>query len=315
MGAQQSAVTYPPGQDDAPLTQQKFKIVVVGAPGAGSTCVFKRFIDGQYAAKHVATEQAGVGVKSIRLRECSTLLVAEVWDLPGAALLSDLGTLHSLGETFFADVHGVVFVYDLEDPARSAHMLAELQRKIKEHHPEVLANALPLLLANKHDSWGDRSAMRAGASRRAARQRGFILPDDGSDDDESSSDEENEVDIPAELYTTWTPACIATHCSVSAKLNYGIHAAINDLVCRIYEETDSHGGDVEVRLGGHRITDAGTRVPAEERAGGVGDERDAGGDADGAAAAAAAPASAEEDLLAASGVVARPEQPEAEELE
>ena len=309
MGAQPSAIAeYPPDPDDAPLTQTKFKIVVVGAPGAGSTCVFKRFIDGQYAAKHVATEQAGVGVKSIRLRECSTLLVAEVWDLPGAALLSDLGTPHSLGDTFFADVHGVIFVYDLEDPARSAHALSELQRKIKEHHPLLLANALPLLLANKHDAWGDGNAMRAGASRRAARQRGVVLPDDGSDNDESSSDEENEVDIPGELYTTWTPACIATHCSVSAKLNYGIHAAFNDLVCRIYEETDSHGGDVEVRRaprsGGNRITDAAT-VPEEERAGRGGGERGVGGDA-AAAAAASASASVE--------IVTTPEHPP-EELE
>ena len=225
--------------DDTPLTQQKFKIVVVSPSGAGSTCVFKRFIDGQYVAKHEATEQAAVGVKSIRLRDCSTLLVAELWDLPTAGILTDLGTPHSLGPTFFEGVHGIVFVYDLEKPDRSASALAALQEKIREHHPEVFATALPLLLANKHDSLSSGSGMR----RRAARRRtGVAFPAVESDDREGSSSsdsEEDEVEIPNELYASWTPACVATHTSVSARLNYGIHAALNDLVCRIYEESEN----------------------------------------------------------------------------
>lgn len=119
-----------------------FKIIVIGDSNVGKTCLTYRFCLGKFPDKTEAT--IGVDFREKSLQVDKELLKLQLWDTAGQERFRK-----SMVQHYYRNVHAVVFVYDMTNPATFENMPAW----IEECDRHSLDKQIPrILVGNKCDA-------------------------------------------------------------------------------------------------------------------------------------------------------------------
>ncbi|XP_078260875.1 RAB33B, member RAS oncogene family a [Rhinoraja longicauda] len=133
----------PPGSQ--PLTTQPrtriYKIIVIGDSGVGKTCLTYRFCAGKFPDKTEAT--IGVDFREKTVEIDGEKIKVQLWDTAGQERFRK-----SMVQHYYRNVHAVVFVYDMTNPASFQNLPAWIE-ECKRHS---LCGEVPrILVGNKCD--------------------------------------------------------------------------------------------------------------------------------------------------------------------
>jgi len=131
---------------DAPATERRFKLVVLGATGVGKTCLTLRFVRGVFEDDQLPTIGAAYLTKALRIRNAenaTTSYVYEIWDTAGQERYESITPL------YYRTAQAAIIAFDVNDKGSFAKAKDWLGRLRKE-----LDNpAMPIALAaNKFDA-------------------------------------------------------------------------------------------------------------------------------------------------------------------
>ncbi|XP_074610294.1 ras-related protein Rab-43-like [Acropora palmata] len=116
-----------------------FKIVLIGDPGVGKTCIVQRFKKGTFIEKHGST--IGVDFTMKTLEVDSKKIKLQVWDTAGQE------RFRTITQSYYRNAHAVIITYDItkEDSFKNVTRWTE---DVKKYAPP---NVLKLLVGNKTD--------------------------------------------------------------------------------------------------------------------------------------------------------------------
>ena len=124
------------------------KVVLLGEPGVGKTCIINRFSYDQYYEKTLSSISAQFITKTIDIKNINKSIRYEIWDTAGQE------KFHSLATIFYKDAKVICLVYDIT--------LKESFEKMKSYwyEQEVLLNAdgqpIFVVVGNKFDLYEKR---------------------------------------------------------------------------------------------------------------------------------------------------------------
>ena len=119
------------------------KVVLLGEPGVGKTCIINRFSYDKYNDRTVSSISAQFITKTIDIKSVNKSIRYEIWDTAGQE------KFHSLAKIFYKDAKVICLVYDIT--------LKESFEKMKSYwyEQEVLLNAdeqpIFVVVGNKFD--------------------------------------------------------------------------------------------------------------------------------------------------------------------
>ena len=122
---------------------ENIKVVLLGEPGVGKTCIINRFSYDKYNEKTVSSISAQFITKNFKLEDLNKEIKFEIWDTAGQE------KFHSLAKIFYKDAKVICLVYDIT--------LRESFEKMKSYwyEQEVLLNAdgqpIFAVVGNKYD--------------------------------------------------------------------------------------------------------------------------------------------------------------------
>ena len=87
------------------MTEETYKIVIIGDSGAGKTCLLLKFADGTYKNEVHAT--IGIDFKQKVLKLLETPVKLKIWDTAGQERFK------SLSPTYLRNSDGCIAVYDI----------------------------------------------------------------------------------------------------------------------------------------------------------------------------------------------------------
>jgi small GTP-binding protein len=122
---------------------ENIKVVLLGEPGVGKTCIINRFSYDKYNEKTVSSISAQFITKNFKLEDINKEIKFEIWDTAGQE------KFHSLAKIFYKDAKVICLVYDIT--------LRESFEKMKSYwyEQEVLLNAdgqpIFAVVGNKYD--------------------------------------------------------------------------------------------------------------------------------------------------------------------
>eukprot|EP01059_Diplonema_ambulator_P015204 TRINITY_DN26300_c0_g1_i1.p1 TRINITY_DN26300_c0_g1~~TRINITY_DN26300_c0_g1_i1.p1 ORF type:complete len:402 (+),score=183.34 TRINITY_DN26300_c0_g1_i1:32-1207(+) len=123
---------------DTTGTLRVYKLLMLGTPGAGKSCVLKRLTSEKFNTVHIPTTSLDVSTKTVQL-EGDLRVNAQLWDLPA-------GKTGKQNEMNMKDPVGAMIVFDSTD-ASTLRKAKTLKRELDKQHP-----GLPcILLSNKID--------------------------------------------------------------------------------------------------------------------------------------------------------------------
>jgi len=124
------------------LTKKVFKVIVIGDPNVGKTCLTFRFCNGRFPEQTEAT--IGVDFRERSINIDGDLIRIQLWDTAGQERFRQSMTAH-----YYRNVHAVVFVYDVTKRKtfeNLSHWLLECQK----YH--LTFNKIPaIVIGNKCD--------------------------------------------------------------------------------------------------------------------------------------------------------------------
>ncbi|KAK1175484.1 ras-related protein Rab-33B-like [Acipenser oxyrinchus oxyrinchus] len=124
-----------------PPRSRIFKIIVIGDSGVGKTCLTYRFCAGRFPDKTEAT--IGVDFREKMIEIDGEKIKVQLWDTAGQERFRK-----SMVQHYYRNVHAVVFVYDVTNPA-SFQILPSWIEECQQHS---LGSEVPrLLVGNKCD--------------------------------------------------------------------------------------------------------------------------------------------------------------------
>ncbi len=125
-----------------------FKIVVVGAPGTGKTCLIRRLLSGEFEPKYIPTN----GSVMVRLVFMSSRgrVAFEVHDL-GAELVGLLGTANeAVFKDRFRDAQGLLAVYDCSKQKTTLPVVAGLHNLFPELPTVLCGSKADIITSSKN---------------------------------------------------------------------------------------------------------------------------------------------------------------------
>jgi DnaJ family protein C protein 27 len=87
----------------------RIKIISMGAPGVGKSCLIKRYCEEKFVSKYVGTIGVDDGVKCVRLGSCDVRV--NLWDLAGGE------EYFEVRNEFYKEAQGCILVYDVNNRA------------------------------------------------------------------------------------------------------------------------------------------------------------------------------------------------------
>lgn len=117
----------------------RIKITSLGSAAAGKSCLIKRFCEGRFVQKYIATIGVDYGVKPHKVNGQDTRV--NFWDLSGQP------DFFEVRNEFYKDTQGLLLVYDVSD----AHSFDELDTWMAEARKHGLKKCPGALCANKVD--------------------------------------------------------------------------------------------------------------------------------------------------------------------
>ena len=124
------------------------KVVLLGEPGVGKTCIINRYSYDQYNDRTVSSISAQFITKTVDFKNINKSIRYEIWDTAGQE------KFHSLAKIFYKDAKVICLVYDIT--------LKESFEKMKSYwyEQEVLLNAdgqpIFVVVGNKFDLYEKR---------------------------------------------------------------------------------------------------------------------------------------------------------------
>ena len=111
----------------APLEGSGKKLVFIGDPGVGKTCIISRFLKGTFDAEQITTVGASYASKTIKISETNESLTLDVWDTAGQE------KYRSLTRIFFQGAKLAILVYDItrKDSFENLKNIKQYKYKIK----------------------------------------------------------------------------------------------------------------------------------------------------------------------------------------
>eukprot|EP00842_Homolaphlyctis_polyrhiza_P002401 jgi/Hompol1/3161/HPOL_006375-RA len=117
----------------------RLKILSLGDPGSGKSCLIKRYCESRFVPEYVATIGIDYGVKTVKY-DVEEIKV-NFWDVGGDAVYFDVRN------EFYKDTHGVMLVMDVSTHSSLEH----IEKWIAELKGYANSNVVLFLVANKID--------------------------------------------------------------------------------------------------------------------------------------------------------------------
>ncbi len=127
---------------------ENVKVVLLGEPGVGKTCIINRFSYDEFNERSVSSISAQFITKTIEFKDLKKSIKFEIWDTAGQE------KFHSLAKIFYRDAKVICLVYDIT--------LRDSFEKMKSfwYEQEVLLNAdgqpIFAVVGNKFDLYESR---------------------------------------------------------------------------------------------------------------------------------------------------------------
>ena len=127
---------------------ENVKVVLLGEPGVGKTCIINRFSYDEFNERTVSSISAQFITKTIEFKDLKKSIKFEIWDTAGQE------KFHSLAKIFYRDAKVICLVYDIT--------LRDSFEKMKSfwYEQEVLLNAdgqpIFAVVGNKFDLYESR---------------------------------------------------------------------------------------------------------------------------------------------------------------
>lgn len=142
MGNSNSGVM--PGVVPSPVKVEKMKVLLLGPPLVGKSCLFKRYVSMKFHENYEPDLTANIGSKLVGIDGLPTVNL-ELWDIPG--------TLDpQLEDIYFKDVDGAILVFDVANAKQSTEELAKWFDRLAAYEQRVGIETVPKLkFGNKRD--------------------------------------------------------------------------------------------------------------------------------------------------------------------
>ena len=111
----------------APLEGSGKKLVFIGDPGVGKTCIISRFLKGTFDADQITTVGASYASKTIKISETNESLTLDVWDTAGQE------KYRSLTRIFFQGAKLAILVYAINRKDSFENLKNVWLKELKEH--------------------------------------------------------------------------------------------------------------------------------------------------------------------------------------
>lgn len=138
------------------MTEQKFKIVLLGEGRVGKTSILLRYTKGEYDDTQVSTLQASYLDKKIMVGGINAQL--SIWDTAGQE------RFHALGPIYYRDANAALLVYDITD----MESFNKVRKWVKELRKIVGDEILIAIAGNKVDLERQRGVLHEDAVAYAA---------------------------------------------------------------------------------------------------------------------------------------------------
>ena len=134
----------------------RLKIISIGDPGVGKSCLIKRYCEDKFVSKHIATIGIDFGVKPVNIERVGAVRV-NFFDFAGGP------EYFEIRNEFYKDAQGVVLIFDVGSRAS----LDALDKWLREGKDYGLKAPAMVLVGNKTDS-SKREVSEADAKRWAS---------------------------------------------------------------------------------------------------------------------------------------------------
>ena len=111
----------------APLEGSGKKLVFIGDPGVGKTCIISRFLKGTFDAEQITTVGASYATKTIKISETNESLTLDIWDTAGQE------KYRSLTRIFFQGAKLAILVYDITRKDSFENLKNVWLKELKDH--------------------------------------------------------------------------------------------------------------------------------------------------------------------------------------
>ena len=125
----------------APLEGSGKKLVFIGDPGVGKTCIISRFLKGTFDADQITTVGASYASKTIKISETNESLTLDIWDTAGQEKYRSLTRIffqgqekyRSLTRIFFQGAKLAILVYDITRKDSFENLKNVWLKELKDH--------------------------------------------------------------------------------------------------------------------------------------------------------------------------------------
>ena len=111
----------------APLEGSGKKLVFIGDPGVGKTCIISRFLKGTFDAEQITTVGASYATKTIKISETNESLTLDIWDTAGQE------KYRSLTRIFFQGAKLAILVYAINRKDSFENLKNVWLKELKDH--------------------------------------------------------------------------------------------------------------------------------------------------------------------------------------
>ena len=111
----------------APLEGSGKKLVFIGDPGVGKTCIISRFLKGTFDAEQITTVGASYATKTIKISETNESLTLDIWDTAGQE------KYRSLTRIFFQGAKLAILVYAINLKDSFENLKNVWLKELKDH--------------------------------------------------------------------------------------------------------------------------------------------------------------------------------------
>ena len=149
----------------APLEGSGKKLVFIGDPGVGKTCIISRFLKGTFDAEQITTVGASYASKTIKISETNESLTLDVWDTAGQE------KYRSLTRIFFQGAKLAILVYDITRKDSFENLKNVWLKELKDHADK---NVVLGVAGNKSDLY-EKEEVSEQEAREFAKSIGAIF--------------------------------------------------------------------------------------------------------------------------------------------
>ena len=136
------------------------KIVVVGDPSVGKSCMLLRFVDDVFNPTHLST--IGVDFKIMTIQIESRVVKLQIWDTAGQE------RFRNIVSSYYRGAHGIIVVYDVTNRSSFDHVHTWIEEIERYGTPRVTK----MIVGNKVDLGDAHRVVAAGEGARLAQSVG-----------------------------------------------------------------------------------------------------------------------------------------------